>query len=570
MKTRLLFLSIALLVVMGGLVLTQQVFAEQVTCSGPVKNINMGGWTAPVSSSGVTCFRFSLAGGKNLNISLKSPGGKYHYFLAQGKNVTSLNERISLRPTNPGNVQNSQAVPNRAAGDYVLAVKPIDGSGSFTLRISQIDIPSSQPEGKACSDKDPCRGKADVGSRAGQDFLGTEPNASASLIIPISCPGKIIVETRWTQGPSEMRIEVYGSRKAFPPVSGTSPLRVEYNLTRGDLDLSNPAWAIVLTNFQGGNHDVSLTYETPANYCVPSGQETLRKLTLESGVDRKGEDYRYVETSDALACRAMCADDIRCASFTFSHNDRTCYLKSAVPQPSRNANTTSGVVAIRVFPLKNGIDYYGFDYPSKQAEQAKNQEDCRRACIEDLHCVSFTFETQSRICYLKYGIPQSSSCSTCISGAAIYRQATVELRTDRLGGDYEHRLLMEKKAEACRLACANDPRCKAYTYSTDGVCHLKDSVPPPSKCNTCTSGVVQARTFSYEDNIDRQQSDYWWFENPMNEVEICRLACAQDLRCITYVYKRPGYQGPNAICFLKAQTPGQTGDNCCVSGVAGK
>jgi 1-phosphatidylinositol phosphodiesterase len=185
--------------------------------------------------------------------------------------------------------------------------------------------------------------------------------------------------------------------------------------------------------------------------------------------------------------------------------------------------------------------------------------------------MAYTFTTDTKQCYLKNGIPPASRCDRCISGAAIYRQATVERGLDRFGGDYEHRQLLEPKPELCRLACAQDPRCKAYTFTSyDGVCHLKDSVPSTSSCSQCTSGVVQPRTFSFEPNSDRRQSDYLSFENPLSDPEICRLACAQDQRCTTYVYKKPGYQGNTALCFLKQQTPGLFSDSCCISGVSGR
>ncbi len=66
---------------------------------------------------------------------------------------------------------------------------------------------------------------------------------------------------------------------------------------------------------------------------------------------------------------------------------------------------------------------------------------------------------------------------------------TVELNTDRFGGDYQS--LPTANAQACQEACMADrPTCKAFTFTTDfKICYLKNSVSPPTPCSNCISGV---------------------------------------------------------------------------------
>ncbi len=88
----------------------------------------------------------------------------------------------------------------------------------------------------------------------------------------------------------------------------------------------------------------------------------------------------------------------------------------------------------------------------------------------------------------------------------------------------------------------------------------------------CESGVVVRRDLTSEVNTDRPRQDYRAFElppgGPIVWPELCRMACAQDLGCVAYAYKKPGYGSANAICYLKSGVPGPEGNDCCVAGVA--
>jgi hypothetical protein len=76
-------------------------------------------------------------------------------------------------------------------------------------------------------------------------------------------------------------------------------------------------------------------------------------------------------------------------------------------------------------------------------------------------------------------------------------QVTAEASIDRRGGDYGYFAPAQANYELCRAACANDAKCRAYTYVQPGVlattplCYLKNAVPAPTRSGCCISGVKQ-------------------------------------------------------------------------------
>jgi hypothetical protein len=73
-----------------------------------------------------------------------------------------------------------------------------------------------------------------------------------------------------------------------------------------------------------------------------------------------------------------------------------------------------------------------------------------------------------------------------------------ENNTDRAGMDYTSLWLEEPNPDLCQQACANAPKCKAYTYVKPGIqgpkarCWLKKAVPPARSNLCCVSGVKLA------------------------------------------------------------------------------
>ncbi|MCP4666737.1 MAG: hypothetical protein GY849_10250 [Deltaproteobacteria bacterium] len=182
---------------------------------------------------------------------------------------------------------------------------------------------------------------------------------------------------------------------------------------------------------------------------------------------------------------------------------------------------------------------------------------------------------------------------------------TTEFKTNRPGMDYRHFDLKEPLPELCREACADDERCRAYTYVRPGIqgalahCRLKSGAPAPEQVSWyCVSGVKKefevAVPFSHdllperapkepllsrkteeekprmtmEFKTNRPGMDYRHFELKEPLPELCREACADDERCRAYTYVRPGIQGALAHCRLKSGAPAPEQVSWyCVSGV---
>lgn len=82
-------------------------------------------------------------------------------------------------------------------------------------------------------------------------------------------------------------------------------------------------------------------------------------------------------------------------------------------------------------------------------------------------------------------------------GAAAGAVGALEVGFDRNGNDYRSFAMNGAGAEACREACRDDARCRAFTWTRPGyqdptgMCWLKDAVPAQSRLPEATSGVVR-------------------------------------------------------------------------------
>jgi hypothetical protein len=153
----------------------------------------------------------------------------------------------------------------------------------------------------------------------------------------------------------------------------------------------------------------------------------------------------------------------------------------------------------------------------------------------------------------------------------------MEYNVNRNGSDYKDMELKSPDPKVCQAACANDPKCMAWTYVKPGVqgeaahCWLKDGVPEPTEDENCISGlkvVVAAAGMEY--NINRNGSDYKDMELKSPEPKVCQAACANDPKCMAWTYVKPGVQGEAAHCWLKDGVPEPTEDESCISGVKAK
>lgn len=155
---------------------------------------------------------------------------------------------------------------------------------------------------------------------------------------------------------------------------------------------------------------------------------------------------------------------------------------------------------------------------------------------------------------------------------------TIEWSTDRPGSDYARLILSSADPGACQRRCLQDPNCRMFVYKKPGyegegsqpLCYLKRVTPAAETDPCCISGIKTANTRSsttLEWSTDRPRSDYSRTVLPYAEPGLCQEKCLQDPKCKVFVYKAPGNEGPEALCYLKATIPQPIRATCCVTGI---
>lgn len=77
---------------------------------------------------------------------------------------------------------------------------------------------------------------------------------------------------------------------------------------------------------------------------------------------------------------------------------------------------------------------------------------------------------------------------------------------------------------------------------------------------------VNKRT--YEENTDRQGSDYTHFKLNTADAGLCQKKCDESIRCVAWTYVKPHtIQGPKPVCWLKDRIPNSTSNGNCISGI---
>ena len=153
------------------------------------------------------------------------------------------------------------------------------------------------------------------------------------------------------------------------------------------------------------------------------------------------------------------------------------------------------------------FDRPGGDYQSSPVPSG-DPADCALVCEHDRHCRawSFNYPTDAAggaVCWLKNSVPariQDNCCVSGVRGAGVVepRNGAVETSIDRFGGDYRNfGLKAGEDDEACKAACTDDNKCRAWTYARPGYvgrdahCFLKKEIKPPRRKAGFISGVVR-------------------------------------------------------------------------------
>ena len=110
--------------------------------------------------------------------------------------------------------------------------------------------------------------------------------------------------------------------------------------------------------------------------------------------------------------------------------------------------------------------------------------------VEHTHTLNRLVRTQKRSVILESHIPAVVTDPRCSSGVKL----TIEDESDRPGADYFSFSYSENDPALCRAACADDDRCRAYTFVTlrandpTATCFLEDKLPPRVRDTCCVSG----------------------------------------------------------------------------------
>lgn len=162
----------------------------------------------------------------------------------------------------------------------------------------------------------------------------------------------------------------------------------------------------------------------------------------------------------------------------------------------------SGAVWAQGFDRPGG-DYARFVVPSGDPAV------CMARCEREGRCRAWTFSYPgtggtSAMCWLKNEVKPAVENKCCVSGVkgaglVEKKSGPIEMSIDRTGGDYRHfDLKSDPSGDACKKACENENRCRAWTYVRPGYlgpgvsrCYLKDRITKPRRKPCCMSGVVR-------------------------------------------------------------------------------
>lgn len=170
------------------------------------------------------------------------------------------------------------------------------------------------------------------------------------------------------------------------------------------------------------------------------------------------------------------------------------------------------LLALVLWPAEQAAAQANFDRPGADYTRSTilsgDPADCAIVCERDRRCRAWTFAypkttEDTAQCWLKNAVPPRLPNSCCVSGvrgAGVLepRSSNTEAAIDRFGGDYRSFDLKRGEGEeACKAACTEDNKCRAWTYARPGYvgrdarCFLKKDIKPPRRKPGFISGVVR-------------------------------------------------------------------------------
>jgi hypothetical protein len=168
---------------------------------------------------------------------------------------------------------------------------------------------------------------------------------------------------------------------------------------------------------------------------------------------------------------------------------------------------SAAMAATRPAQAQVNFDRPGGDYQNSPVASG-DPADCALVCERDRRCRAWSFNyptdiAAGAVCWLKGNVPariQNNCCVSGVRGAGVVepRNSAIESSIDRSGGDYRSFELKGGEGDdACKVACAGDNKCRAWTYARPGYvgrdarCFLKKEIKPPRRRPGFISGVVR-------------------------------------------------------------------------------
>ena len=171
------------------------------------------------------------------------------------------------------------------------------------------------------------------------------------------------------------------------------------------------------------------------------------------------------------------------------------------------------VAALAIVPAaaQRGFDRPGGDY-ARFVVPSGDPAVCAARCDRDNRCRAWVFSypgtaalggSNLATCWLKSQVRPLAENRCCVAGVkggglAETRPGPIENSIDRIGGDYRRfDIPNNQDVEACKKACEDEGRCRAWTYVRPGYygasarCYLKERITPPKRTPCCMSGVVR-------------------------------------------------------------------------------
>jgi PAN domain len=176
---------------------------------------------------------------------------------------------------------------------------------------------------------------------------------------------------------------------------------------------------------------------------------------------------------------------------------------------------------------------------------------------------------------VRFAIALAAGLATALGGL---QASHAQVGFDRRGGDYAGFPVRSGDPAICAARCDREARCRAWSFNfpageRPAQCWLKSQVPPRIEDSGSASGVrgagvIEPRHGTREFAVDRAGGDLHNFDVAADPAgETCKTACDGEPRCRAWTYVRPGYQGPNAHCYLKDRVMPPRHRPCCISGV---